>query len=522
LGAYVVAAAALWIASAHLGLPALHTGFDGGQTLARHALFWVVAALVVAPTALLAGAGPARRPVPVAQVAKAAGLASYGVYLWHQLVGEQWLERRGNVVFNTAFPTSLVVVMVVSTALAAAGYWLVERWPQPMVDAVLEAPPTDAARPPRQLGPSPVLDGLRGASILAVLGTHIIFVDPGRDHWLLRGGFLGVDVFLVLSGFLISATLLRERDRTTTVAIGGFLRRRADRLLPPMVVFIAIHAVVVILLGDPLREEALQAGLAVTFLSNWQLSFGHQPPFDLVHLWSLAVEGQLYVLCGLAVYAARRRIDRTTAVIGALCAAAFAVAVWRLVQYRMGVDLEALYQRTDVRADSMIIGGLGAVLWRAQVVPDVIARRVGALGAVAILVSWWTVKSPDGSLFGGGFTLIALAAVAMILAALSDTPSAVFKVASWAPLRAIGRMSYSLYLWHLPVYRWTARAIPDVAMPLRFTIAVVASFVAAALSYRFVEQPFLERRRRAQTAPTAQSAQVEQSASSAGPESVNR
>ena len=499
IACYVVAAAALWIASAHLDLPPLHTGFDGFQTLARHALFLVTAALVVAPSALaVAGrrgtGGDAGRKWG-ARVAAAVGLGSYGVYLWHQFVADRWMARPGHRDFQVAFPTMLVVVLAGSAALAFVGYWLVEKWPQPMVEAVLDAPAAADAGAPRQLGTSPTLDGLRGLSILAVLGTHVIFVDPPNQHGFFRGGFLGVDVFLVLSGFLISATLLRERDRTSTVKLGGFLRRRAERLVPPMVVFLAIHAVVVLILGDSFTEEIRQAVLALTFLSNWQLSFGHQPPYDLVHLWSLAVEGQLYVLCGLAVYWARKRLDRTPLVVGSLVAAAFAVAIWRLVEFRHGVDLEALYQRTDARADSMIIGGLGAVLWRARLVSDDVARRVGVVAGVAIFVSWWWFEGGDGSLFAGGFSLIAVAVVAVILAALVPDRSPVAAVAGWAPLRAIGRMSYSLYLWHLPVYRWVSRGLPDVPWIPRYAIAVVLSFVVAALSYRFVEQPFLRRRR---------------------------
>ena len=171
------------------------------------------------------------------------------------------------------------------------------------------------------------------------------------------------------------------------------------------------------------------------------------------------------------------------------------MAIWRLVEFRHGVDLEALYQRTDARADSMIIGGLGAVLWRARLVSDDVARRVGVVAGVAIFVSWWWFEGGDGSLFAGGFSLIAVAVVAVILAALVPDRSPVAAVAGWAPLRAIGRMSYSLYLWHLPVYRWVSRGLPDVPWIPRYAIAVVLSFVVAALSYRFVEQPFLRRRR---------------------------
>lgn len=505
-GAYVTAAVALWVVAAHLGLPPLHTGFDGPQTFARHGLFVAIAALVVTPSAL-ALAGSVRRNDRatgssavqnrlggvLGRVGVAAGMASYGVYLWHQWVTDEWFARPGHPVFRTPFPTTLAVVLGGSAVLAAVTYWLVERWPQRIVDHVSSAPNASPATT-RELKAAPVLDGLRGLSILAVLGTHVIFLDPARRDGVLRGGFLGVDVFLVLSGFLISATLLRERDRTGTVDLGKFLGRRARRLVPPLAAFFAIHALVVLILGDPIVEELRQAALSLTFTSNWQLTFGHQPPYDLVHLWSLAAEGQLYVLCGLAVWWARDRLDETSRVVGGLLLAALAVAVWRLVQFRMGLDLEALYERTDVRADSMILGGLAAVAWRTRLVPDRVARIAGAVGGAAIVVAWFVTEPRAPWLFGGGFSLIAFAAAAAVLGALAGERSPVAVVAGWRPLMELGKVSYSLYLWHLPIYLWTARALPDGGVAVRLPIAVGASLAAAMLSCRFVEQPYLSRR----------------------------
>src|SRR6185503_11758754 len=120
----------------------------------------------------------------------------------------------------------------------------------------------------RQLGIHPAFDGIRGLSIAAVLASHVIFLDSGNGTWALEGGFLGVDVFLVLSGFLIGATLLREVDRTGRVSMPDFLRRRGRRLLPPLIGFFVIHAIVTALLGDSMREELLQMVLALTFVGN--------------------------------------------------------------------------------------------------------------------------------------------------------------------------------------------------------------------------------------------------------------
>jgi peptidoglycan/LPS O-acetylase OafA/YrhL len=486
-GCYALAAAALWVAATRLGLDQVFTGFDGGQTMARSALFLICAAGVVGPSAL-AQAHP--RVVSSAwsigwrRWAGWAALISYGVYLWHQLVVTRWMHNRGYPNFQAPFPTSLIAVAVISVAAAMVTYWLVERSTLRLVAVRWKV---QAGAKVKELGSAPALDGLRGLSILAVLGTHIAFLDEGRLSWALRGGFLGVDVFLVLSGFLIGATLLREVDRRGTVDFWRFLRRRARRLLPPLVGFFAVHAVVVALIGDRLREEALQAVLSLGFVSNYQLAAGHHPPFDLVHLWSLALEGQLYVLCGLAVWWARRWLDRTPLLLLGLSAVVGAVALWRAVELARGVDLIALYERTDVRADSMLIGLGAALVWRAGLATPASVRRAGALGGAFILGAWILAHDNARWLFIGGFTLISVAAAAAVLAAL-DEHSVMAAIGRVRPLRWLGRISYSLYLWHLPIYVWTTRALPDAPLAAKLVIAVPGSILAGWVSYRLFER----------------------------------
>lgn len=496
---YLVAAAALWTASSALDLPPLYTGFNGVQTFARHGLFVVCAAALVAPSALSVsrakGSGSLRRsatPPRWWRWAEAGALGSYGVYLWHQLVMTRWMHGRGYRDFLAPFPTSLLAVGVVSSALAAITYWMVERPSRPLALARWREAP---ATPSRVLGVAPALDGLRGLSIVAVLGTHIVFLASGDATWSLRGGFLGVDVFLVLSGFLIGATLLREVDQTGGVRLGRFLRRRGRRLLPPLAGFVVVHLLVaVVLLGDPIREQVLQAALALGFVGNWQLAAGHQPPFDLVHLWSLALEGQLYVLCGLAVWWARRRLSAAPALLGGLAAAVMAIAVWRIIEVGRGASLIALYERTDARADAMLIGLGAALVWRSRMLSGRTVRIAGSWAAAAILLAWIGTHTEARWLFLGGFTGISLAAAATVLAALEDG-SGVARVGSWRPLRWLGRISYSLYLWHLPIYVWTVRGLPDAPLGVKVLIAVPASLVAGWVSYWIFERRVVGRPR---------------------------
>ncbi|MGI9576597.1 MAG: acyltransferase family protein, partial [Microthrixaceae bacterium] len=504
LGSYLVAAAALWFVSVGLDLPPVFTGFDGPQTHARHLLFLVIAAGIVAPSALATSAGADlgdkagaalrqraawKPPASLARLATGAALASYGVYLWHQWVTDELFSVRGLTEFQAPFPSVFAFVLLGSTALAAITYWFVER---PATTATLGIGGGTPSIKPRQLGPQPQLDGLRGLAILAVLGTHVVFLDSGSDQWALRGGFLGVDIFLGLSAFLIAAVLLRELDdtaaRTGEPSIDGrdFARRRARRLYPPLVLFLAIEGVVAVLLGTRFGEQVQQSILALTFTANWQLSWGSQPPFELVHLWSLSLEAQFYLWMAGGLYLWRHRLGRSDRVVAWLTLAAVAVCLWRLWLYRNGVELEALYERTDARADSMLLGVAAALIWRSRLASDRAIRAVGA-GAAVVLLGALVIATPTSPwLFEGGFTVIAACAAAVVAAA-ATAHGTVAKVSGWSPLRGVGAISYSLYLWHLPIYLWTVRALPDAALWTKALIAISASVGAAVVSYRLVE-----------------------------------
>ena len=508
LASYAIGLGALWVAASALGLPPVFTGFDGPQTLGRHALFVLCAGALVLPSvgalarrpvgsvASVASIGSAasgepggRRHAPPALVRAATGaaLGSYGIYLWHQWVTTHWFQWRALREFAAPFPTTLAAVVVLSSLLAAVTYWFVERPASALVTGRGGGRP---AEPPRPLGRHPELDGLRGLSILAVLATHVIFLNDGNLDWSLPGGFLGVDVFLALSGFLIGAVLLKGVDRTGTVDGADFARRRARRLYPPLVVFLAVQGVVAIILGSAIGEQVLQAVLALTFTSNWQLSFGHQPPFDLVHLWSLSLEGQFYVLMAVGIWAFRRHLRRADRVVAALTLAAVVVALWRLYLYRIGVSLPALYERTGARADSMFLGVAAAMVWRSRLVSDRVLRLVGAAGLAGLAVA--TVVAEPGApwLFQGGFTLIAACAAASVAAAATGV-GAVARIGGVRALRWVGGISFSLYLWHLPIYIWTNRAVPDAPLGVKALIAVSASFAAGYLSFRLVESRVL-------------------------------
>lgn len=362
-------------------------------------------------------------------------------------------------------------------------------------------PPAAAVAKPRVLGPLPGLDGLRGVAILAVLGTHIIFLDRGSTTWTLRGGFLGVDLFLGLSAFLIAAVLLREID-TRSADPGSapfdarsFARRRFRRLYPPLMILLVISGVVSVLLDGNLLRRVRESLPAVMSLANWQRSWGDPLPFELVHLWSLSLEAQFYLLMALGFWFGHRRLRgwRTVAV---LVAASGGVWLWRLWLYNRGVALADLYEHTGTRADAMLLGVAAAVIWRDRLLTGRVANALALASGIFLAAAMVFTDVTSPWLYQGGFTVVAAASALVVMAAATGA-GPISRIGGWAPLRWVGEISYSLYLWHLPIFIWTVRLLGDGSpLPTKLAVAVPASFLAGWASYRLVERRTLAAWRR--------------------------
>lgn len=336
----------------------------------------------------------------------------------------------------------------------------------------------------------PALDGLRGLAVLAVLGFH-----GGFYRWF-SGGFLGVDVFFVLSGYLITSLLLLEHERTGRIAFGRFYARRALRLLPAMIVTIAI-ALSLFAIFDPPGEEPFSATLrgaigGVLYFSCWLAALGIDVG-HFGHTWSLAVEEHFYLAWPALMAIALRGGRRPQRFIFA----AFLVAVaYRVALSLAGVPKGWLLYAPDARAEQLL-AGCALAAWLCLAPPLDTPRRRALIGAAAIvaLASLGTliliarrsiVAAPGVS------TAVSLASAALILE-LRVAPVGVFaRVLSWAPLVWLGRRSYGLYLWHVPIFGlvvWPARTRYHVVG--EFATRVFLSLIATALSYRCIEEPFL-------------------------------
>lgn len=329
----------------------------------------------------------------------------------------------------------------------------------------------------------PALDGLRAVALAFVLLSHggVGFV----------GGAIGVDVFLVLSGYLITGLLLVELDRTGSVDLRAFWARRARRLLPAAIALI----VVVALLG---RTDGLDTLASLGWWSNWRFALADEGYFDafgapspLRHTWSLAVEEQWYLLWPPLLLGLGRLGRRNRAAATAALALASAGAMWLLAG-----DLDRAHMGTDTRAQGLLVGALVAMALHgrpAGSLPRPATTLAGLAGAGALVAIGWTVPGSEPLLYRGGHLVVALAAAAVVVAAVR--PDGPVRVAlAIGPLRAVGRVSYGAYLWHWPLFVWLT---PDRTgldpWPL-LAVRLGATAAATVLSWHLVERPVLDAR----------------------------
>lgn len=342
----------------------------------------------------------------------------------------------------------------------------------------------------------PGIDGLRAVAVAAVVAYH------AGATWL-PGGFLGVDVFLVISGFLITSLLLAELRASGRIDLPRFWLRRARRLLPAVFLMIAVVLAVMLLLHpDEVGRLRGATAASLLYVMNWYQVLTEQSYFEqfarpsvLQHLWSLALEEQFYLLwppvmaVGITLFGRRRLLWGVLA--GAAGSAALAAVLWA-----PGVDPSRIYYGTDTRAAPLLAGVALAFLWPAARLARARTERrwaldaIGVAAALALAGLMLSVGELDRALYQGGFLVTGIV-TALLLAVVAHPASRVGAALALAPLVWLGVRSYGIYLWHWPVIMLTRpeRDVPFdgpalVALRLGLTVGI------AALSYRYVEQPF--------------------------------
>jgi peptidoglycan/LPS O-acetylase OafA/YrhL len=337
---------------------------------------------------------------------------------------------------------------------------------------------------------------LRAIAVLGVVAYHLGF------GWA-KGGLLGVAVFFVLSGYLITDLLLAEYRGRRTVSLRLFWLRRARRLLPALFVMLVVTVTWATLIDRTqlamMRRDVLPA---IFYYSNWWNIFEHLsyfarfgPPSPFSHLWSLAVEEQFYLLWPLLLLAALRVARRRWVIVSGIVTLACASALEMALLYSPVADATRVYDGTDTRAFELLIGAALAFAWPRdrRFAPISRERRrliegAGLAALVAILAFYWRAGQYDPFVYRGGMVILSLAS-ALIVAICVHPGTRFGRVLGMRPLRWVGERSYAIYLWQLPVILLTTSAT-SAARPLWHTgLQFVAVMALAAASWRLIEEP---------------------------------
>jgi peptidoglycan/LPS O-acetylase OafA/YrhL len=369
----------------------------------------------------------------------------------------------------------------------------------------MEADP-HSPRTPSRLGHARSLDGIRGVAVLVVLGHNLGFSG-------LRGGFFGVDVFFALSGFLITTLLFEDFVRHGAISLANFFRRRFFRLYPALVVLVLASAFSSITRPNvELERVGWVAASALLYFSNWLIAADSDAWVGgLAHTWSLAVEVHFYLGWALVLTLVTRRwgLALKPLLVFALGVAA-ASAAWRIVVWTSSDNLARVYGGTDTRLDAVFLGVAAALFrWRHLSVqgggawPELSRGGVRLLEILVVLglaglIGWTPDKAPLA--FLGGFGVVGAATAFLILTTLLSPDSLLARPLQSRVLGWFGEISYSLYLWHLPVKkiitsdRFARLGLSEGSVD---ALGVLLSIALAAASYYGVERAFQRWRQKA-------------------------
>lgn len=369
-----------------------------------------------------------------------------------------------------------------------------------MDSKILSTPVNTAEQAPR-LGYIGALDGLRALAVLAVLLYH-------ADVLWLPGGYLGVEIFFVVSGYLITSLLLAEYRAHNQINFKQFWVRRARRLLPALfALLIGVMTYAVIFLPEEVASLRGDVLAAFTYITNWYLIAAEKSYFEVAgrpsmlrHLWSLAVEEQFYLIWPLVFALILTRL-RTRGALLLLMLGGVASALWMGFQYQPDTDPSRIYYGTDTRAAGLLIGSALAFVWIPKAGGENFATRKSRLGRwllemvgiaafAALVYAGLTLSEFDPFLYQGGMLLVG-AATAFVIAAVVSPASPIFgPILAFGVLRWIGLRSYSLYLWHWPVFMVTRPQLDTTldGLPLLF-LRFALTFALAEISYRVIESP---------------------------------
>lgn len=343
----------------------------------------------------------------------------------------------------------------------------------------------------------PGLDGIRAIAVIAIIIYHL------NPQWL-TGGFLGVDTFFVISGYLITSLLLTEYHNTGKIELASFWLRRFKRLIPA-VLFLVMGVLVLTLIFMPTEIQKVRADsiAAIFYVSNWWYIMQNVDYFEqfavqpLKHLWSLAIEEQFYLVFPIVLLALITFLRRVKSIRIAFSVLLIISMVTMMVLYVPNENVARVYFGTDTRIQTLLMGVLLALVWppfqlkaKVNYTMRMMIDTVGLGGLVILFICFKFVSETNSVLYYGGFFLIS--AVTLLVIASSVHPSGYFaKFLGNKLFTYIGSRSYSLYLWHYPIivlihHQFVQGQIPT----LVYVVEILLMALMAEFSYRFIEQPF--------------------------------
>jgi len=337
----------------------------------------------------------------------------------------------------------------------------------------------------------PELDGLRGVAILLVMFYH------AQIFW---GGFIGVDIFFVLSGFLITTLLVQEFDAFSKISLRNFYMRRILRLAPALIVMLTIFCVASFLFLNPVKAHSIyiDALISLSYLTNWALAFSLHPPDYLAHIWSLSIEEQFYIVWPLTLFTLLRVTKNRYYVV--IFSASVALMSWilRIFLTLNGSAATAMriYNGSDTRADALMAGCTLGIMLSSGLLTGSIKMMLQKYLATAAIISATCLFGfsffgswPNKNLDYFGYFAISMLTIILLLDILLNPQSKIkiFLAIPW--LIWIGSISYGLYLWHYPIYRTLfALGYPRFTV---ITLGTLLTFLIATLSSRLLERPVL-------------------------------
>lgn len=348
-----------------------------------------------------------------------------------------------------------------------------------------------------QLTYSPELDGLRGAAILSVMAFH-------AHAPFLKGGFIGVDIFFVLSGFLITSLLVSEYDRYGSVSLKSFYMRRVLRLAPALIVLLLAFCLASFLFlgNEQANRNYVDSLISLFYLSNWARAFSLHPPYFLGHTWSLSIEEQFYIVWPILLLTFLRFFSSRKLVI--LFTISLALLAWAFRVYLLmnGATPERLYNGLDTRADALMVGCTFGVAYASgffnkkplKLMLSKILVFLAPISALILLAFSAGANWRNPYMYQFGFFAIELLTAIIVVDIMLNDKSTIKRMLTTKALVWVGSISYGLYLWHYPIYR--AMFSLKITGFFVITIGSLITFSVATVSYHFIEKPILKIKKR--------------------------